>query len=313
MDFISQAYNYKHDWWRYLLAIALSVALSLVLPALFAVLVVVVCGVADNVDFAAALFHAIGSGTLPAWQECIFLLSGHCFFILSLLFAFRKIHKGRTICLISSFTKIRWSRIGVGIIIYMLFSLLAELLMFDKEVVEYVFDAKEFFPYLAVLLLMLPIQVTAEEIFNRSYLGQMFAVMFKYPIVSVLLTSAIFAPLHYGDMQSTESYGVLFADIFVIGITYAIIMVLDDGIELCIGMHYINNLIGLILIKHDGLSGIFRYSEGFKIGYSQVLLDLLIYTIVLLIFTKIYHWDWRRLFKKIEKPEMEMGQKILSD
>lgn len=303
MDFLNNAYKYKHDWWRYALTIILSVLSTFVVPAVLAILYIIVCGVAGNVDVATETIKKVENEELVAWQGAIIMLIWHCFFLCSLLFFFVKIHKGRIISLISSFSKIRWKRIFIGIILYLMVYPLFMLSTPDGSI-EYVFDAKEFVPYLVVLLLMLPIQVAAEEIFNRSYLGQMFALVCRFPIVTVLLTACIFTPLHYGDMQNTESYGVLFSSIFITGTVFAIIMILDDGIELCIGIHFINNLLYFSIYKDDGLSGIFQFVEGFKIGYSEIILDVLAYSLVLLICTKKYHWDWSRLFRKIERPEV---------
>ena len=306
MEFISQAYEYKHNWWRYVLTYVLSNAASVIVLLCVIAIFFAVCKWIDaDADIATAFNPVSENNSLPAYANAFFMLSLHGFLLLSFLLFFKWLHKGNWSCLFNSFSKFRWNRIASAILLYLLVSLVS-LPFFCGELEEmkatFAFNAAEFFPYVLVLLIMLPLQVTAEEVINRSYFGQMFALIFKRPIILVVLTSIIFAFAHYGDMQHAESYAVLFTAIGISGLTYAIIMVLDNGIEICIGLHFINNLISFVLLKRDGFSGLFEINPEYQSGWISVITELVYSIVILLVFTKLYHWDWRRLFQKIERP-----------
>ena len=288
----------------YVLSNAASVIVLLCVIAIF----FAVCKWIDaDADIATAFNPVSENNSLPAYANAFFMLSLHGFLLLSFLLFFKWLHKGNWSCLFNSFSKFRWNRIASAILLYLLVSLVS-LPFFCGELEEmkatFAFNAAEFFPYVLVLLIMLPLQVTAEEVINRSYFGQMFALIFKRPIILVVLTSIIFAFAHYGDMQHAESYAVLFTAIGISGLTYAIIMILDNGIEICIGLHFISNLMTLVMYKREGLSGLFEISHEYQVGWFAVLTELVYSIIVLLVFTKFYHWDWRKLFQKIERPAL---------
>ena len=308
MEFISQAYKYKHNWWRYVLTYVLSNAASVIVLLCVIAIFFAVCKWIDaDADIATAFNPVSENNSLPAYANAFFMLSLHGFLLLSFLLFFKWLHKGNWSCLFNSFSKFRWNRIASAILLYLLVSLVS-LPFFCGELEEmkatFAFNAAEFFPYVLVLLIMLPLQVTAEEVINRSYFGQMFALIFKRPIILVVLTSIIFAFAHYGDMQHAESYAVLFTAIGISGLTYAIIMVLDNGIEICIGLHFINNLISFVLLKRDGFSGLFEINPEYQSGWISVITELVYSIVILLVFTKLYHWDWRKLFQKIERPAL---------
>lgn len=304
MDFLSIVYNYKHDWWRFLLVIGLSLAMSIIIAAIVYILALLLFGISGNIDFFQQVINSTDVCPIP-FVNAIMVFSVYCFLLLSFICLFKWLHKGKWNWLINSFSKFRWNRIGAAIVLDLLFSLVSLPFFFGElEEMEatFAFNAAEFFPYFLVLLLMLPIQVSTEEVIFRSYVGQMFALIFKRPIVIVVLTSIIFALIHYGDLQQTESYAVLFTAIGISGLTYAIIMILDNGIEICIGLHFISNLMTLVMYKREGLSGLFEISHEYQVGWFAVLTELVYSIIVLLAFTKLYHWDWRKLFQKIERP-----------
>ena len=307
MDFLSQAYLYKHDWWRYVLnvvsSVLLIVGLYVFLPSLF----IVICGIFGHIEFANNIMNNAHTYLLPAWQNAVIDFLPYCFLFIGFMLSFKLVHKGKWIWLINVFSQFRWNRIGAAIVLYLLISLVSLPFFFGElEEMEatFAFNAAEFFPYLLVLFLMLPIQVLAEEVIFRSYFGQMSALIFRHLIIPVVLTAMIFAFAHYGDMQHAESYAVLFTAIGISGLTYAIIMVLDNGLEICIGIHFINNLISFVMYKVDGLSGLFEISPEYQVGWFALLTKLVYSIIVLLVFTKLYHWDWRKLFQKIERPAL---------
>lgn len=301
MKFILQAQNYKHDWWRFLLVIGSSYVMSFIIAAIVYTLVLLLFGISGNIVFFEEIINTPAVCPFP-FIEAIISFSWHCFFLIGFIIFFKLLHKGKWNCLVNSFSKFRWNRLLCAISLELLLSLLLLNNQLEQADAKFVFNVAEFLPYLLVLIVMLPIQVYTEEIFSRSYLGQMVGLVAKYPIIPIVITSIVFTLFHYGDLQYADSYVTLFSAIGILGIMYGFIMVLDDGIEICLGLHLANNLFAFVVFKESGLSGLFERQIYYKFGWIEVLFQLIYAIIILLVFTKLYHWDWRRLFQKIERP-----------
>ena len=301
MDFIAFGYNYKNEWWRIALTILLSV-LSVFFAQLVAVLIMTVVGGINGNSVAVQEFFA-DTNAIPAYQKVLLSYGPMLPFLIVFLVCFIKIQSGDVRLLFTVNPRIRIIRIVhascvMGVCI--LLSVFYEVVNTDTS---FVFNSATFTPYLFTLLIFVPIQVVSEEILFRSYLSQILARIVKYPIIVVLLTSIIFAIIHYGDKQSAESYTVLILSIFISGVVLSVIMILDQGIELCIGIHFINNFLLMIIQRNSNAEGLFLV-ERESYGWENLLTDTIMYIAMLFLFTKLYHWDWRKLFQKIERPAL---------
>ena len=126
MEFISQAYKYKHNWWRYVLTYVLSNAASVIVLLCVIAIFFAVCKWIDaDADIATAFNPVSENNSLPAYANAFFMLSLHGFLLLSFLLFFKWLHKGNWSCLFNSFSKFRWNRIASAILLYLLVSLVS--------------------------------------------------------------------------------------------------------------------------------------------------------------------------------------------
>jgi len=94
------------------------------------------------------------------------------------------------------------------------------------------------------------------------------------------------------------------------GLFLGIITLMDEGMELALGFHAANNLVGALLVTSDW--SVFQTHSIFKdlsepsAGIDVILPVVIIYPILLLIFSKKYGWtNWReRLTGDINKIEV---------
>jgi membrane protease YdiL (CAAX protease family) len=137
-----------------------------------------------------------------------------------------------------------------------------------------------------------------------------------FPLV---LTSVLFGIAHSANPE-VANIGFFKMMIFYIGTGFllGIMTLMDDGLELALGFHLGNNLIGSLLVTADWTAlqtdAIFKSTAEPSMSLlSELLIPVLVvYPIMLLILAKRYNWsNWKeRLFGKVEEP-VEENYKII--
>lgn len=300
MNFIQQAYKGKNDWWRYLIALLVVMApfilnflIFLVLPEIFDTLM----KEAENY-----------SGD-KNW----YLLQNLFPFVvlLVLLFLFVKFLHQRSIkSLITSRKSIDWKRFWFGFFTWGVFSVLLLVLGYFMSPDTFVWNFKptQFFMLLLVSLLFMPLQTSLEELLFRGYLMQGLGILAKNRWLPLLITSVLFGLMH-GLNPEVEKIGYSIMVFYIgTGLLLGIATLMDEGTELALGIHAINNIIAATLVTSKWM--VFQ-TDALFIDNSEPNVDLLMYLpvfvgypIYLLILSKKYGWkNWKeKLFGRIEKP-----------
>lgn len=175
-------------------------------------------------------------------------------FVFTLLFlwlALKFIHQKTLTSVITGFEKIRWKRyffaFGVwgGLIVISTF---ISYLISPGEL-ELRFNAGKFAILLITVVVFLPIQTATEELLFRSYLMQGLGIAFKNAIVPLILTSVLFGLMH-GTNPEIKAHGLLIMMPYYIcfGAFLGMLILLDEGAELAMGLHCANNLVSSLLI-----------------------------------------------------------------
>ena len=100
------------------------------------------------------------------------------------------------------------------------------------------------------------------------------------------------------------------------GIFLGILTLMDDGLELALGFHAANNLIGALLLTSDWsafqTNSVFKDTSEPSAGFEILVPLLIIFPLLLLIFSKKYNWsNWKeKLTGTIEIKEIESPQKL---
>ncbi|MFV0346860.1 MAG: lysostaphin resistance A-like protein [Bacteroidales bacterium] len=173
----------------------------------------------------------------------------------------------------------------------------------------YNFDKSSFLKALPIALLILPIQTYVEEFFFRAYLLQGVASGTKNILVSILITSSIFALLHSFNPEVSE-YGALnvIGSIFIMGLGYTLITVLDGGVEISSGLHAFNNISACLFVGMEtnalGAKPLFTTNT---VSESMMLPGAIIQTVVIiLILFLIFRWkNFSDLTHKYSNEEIE--------
>lgn len=318
MEFLAQAHKYKHNWWRYLLTIVLSVLLAQLCAGIIRIVI--------DLRFATPEMHAMGmvERTYALMENMGFALGFSLLvmlpfvFMLFFFFLFYKIlHKGKIKDLLTAATKFRYGRFFYGVAVYgfILAAVLAIGIIFsDPGAVTFSFNANDFFLGLVLMLLLFPIQTLYEEVLCRSYLAQGLALITRQKWVVLIVPTLLFTGLHCMNVAVADSGTWALAEYFLMGLALALCTVLDDGLEMAWGVHFVNNLLATIIITFPNsdirMPALFSSSEPSILSWESLLISFAVMALFLLIATKLYHWDWHKLFQKIERPQVSSLSRV---
>lgn len=239
--FLDNAKRGKNNWWRYLITIILSLLIaSVVAGALLGVFIVIgifIFKQSFNVDLIYQLLEE------PTFLIFLVGLS----FSISFIFLYlctRFLHKKEFISLINTKNKVRWNRIAKGagawLIIIAAFDLVSYLI--DPTGFKISFNFQKFWILAILALIAFPIQASFEEVFFRGYLMQGISLIFKKPIWVLLISALTFSLLHWWNAGTVTMSISIVMSTFIIGLVLGIIVLADNGIEMAMGVHIINNI-----------------------------------------------------------------------
>lgn len=255
-QFLIKGFNAgKNQWWMYLLGILFAFIGYVTFQAIIMIPLM-----------SAALSHGNDLKTIMENPNLIFspdatginrsallaLMMG--MFVFTLLFlwiAIKFIHKKKLTSVITAFESIRWKRY------FFAFGVWGSLLIILTIVGYFVspgdfevrFDISKFLILLVVSVIFIPIQTATEEIIFRGYLMQGLGLAFKNAIAPLIITSVLFGLLH-GSNPEAKAHGLLIMMPYYIffGAFLGALTLLDEGLELAMGIHCANNLLSSLLV-----------------------------------------------------------------
>ena len=167
------------------------------------------------------------------------------------------------------------------------------------------FKVKEFIILFIIAISLIPIQISVEEIVFRGYLMQGFGNWFNSRFMALFLSSTVFGLLHFSNPEIDALGNKFIVQYITAGFILGIIALMDDGLELSLGLHAAQNLIGVLLLTADWTvlqtESILKYTADPEIRTVDLLVSLSLYLIVLIVFARKYSWtNWKeKLFSKI--------------
>jgi membrane protease YdiL (CAAX protease family) len=217
----------------------------------------------------------------------------------------RVVHKRTFAETVNGRRRVRRGRIALGAAVWI--AMLAVYLIVDYAINpgNYVlqFAGWNFVVMVIIALLMIPLQTTSEEFFCRGYLAQETAAATRNRWLAILLPGLFFGLLHVANPEVKEfGFWLAMPQYIFFGLLFGLISVLDDGIELAIGMHTGNNLFLAICTTHassalqtDALFEVQKIYPGRELA-TLVVTGL----IALWIFAVRYKWDFGVLRRRVE-------------
>ena len=262
-------------------------------------------GISNNLGLALMIFSFVG-----------------IFLVFALLI--KPFHRRTVLETINGRNYLRKERIRMGILVWgiiLLLNLIFTLLLAKEGEIEMQFNLAKFIPLLLIVVLLLPFQTTVEELLFRGYLTQGIATRTKSRWAALVIVSLLFGLMHIANPEVKEfGFWLSMPQYILMGLFLGIISILDDGIELAIGIHFINNAFGALFTTHA--SSVLQTDAVFKFNKvdpkSELILLAISGTIALVVLAKIYKWDFGILNKKIEAtppplPQMPKSEAITDE
>lgn len=170
--------------------------------------------------------------------------------------------------------------------------------MFFFDEFQWNFQPLPFLGLLIISLLLLPIQTGFEELFFRGYLLQGIGTLTQNRWILLLVPAIFFGLAHIGNPEVAKlGYGFLLMYIFF-GISFGLIALLDDGLELVMGIHFANNLAAALFVTMDfsafQVPALFRFTGTMEVGTYEILSTLFSEILLLYILAKKYKWSFKK-------------------
>ena len=218
----------------------------------------------------------------------------------AIILVVKYLHKQTLMSVTTSREIIDWKRIFFSFSLWGIFTVSSTLLMIYFSPGDFVYNFKPIpFLILAIIgIVLIPIQTSTEEYVFRGYLMQGFAVLAKNRWLPLVLTSVIFGTMHIANPEVEKMGYIILVYYIGTGFFLGIITLMDEGIELALGFHAANNLVGALLITSDWsafqTNSIFNDVSEPSAGFEILVPIFIIFPLLLFIFSKKYNWtNWK--------------------
>jgi len=170
--------------------------------------------------------------------------------------AYRHVHYKKIKDLITARKQIDFKRIIFSFTLWGALTIISTLISVvgDKSAsIEFQFNATSFFELVIVGLIFFPLQISFEEFAFRGFLMQWCGNIFKNNWAALFITSISFGLMHLSNPE-IATFGVMLAlpQYIIMGLILGIITIMDNGLELALGLHFANNFFASILITAKG-------------------------------------------------------------
>ena len=226
---------------------------------------------------------------------------------IAMLLIMKPLHKRSAKTLITSRASIDWSRVLFAFFAWFGLNLGTEAIMYSLDPGNYTwqFDMQMFLPLLAISLFILPIQTSIEEIFTRGYLMQGIGLGTKTRWIPLLLTSVLFGVMHISNPEVAKfGTGIMMSYYIGVGLMLGVLTIMDDGLELALGIHAATNIYGatLVTFKSSALQTAAMFSVAY-VNINVMVVGLLVAATLFILLCKWkYGWgSFSKLFSPIEQ------------
>lgn len=301
--FILSGTTGRNEWWRYALIVLMSLVGYVIgsIPLLIFQMRAITSGKVAIYDpeLTAKLLNPEIMGLSPYAMLALTLF----IFVVAMigLLVGVKFIAGKTISsIITGYGTVRWQRVVAGAGWWALLSTISTGIVIgaDPQNYEWTFNAAPFMATLAIGIILLPIQTWWEEFLFRGYLMQGIANRFQKPWAGLLGTSLLFAAMHMMNPE-VEKYGILatFPQYLVPALMLGFITLMDEGLELAMGMHFANNLFGTVVVTSSNSA--IQASTLWRANQTDSGIDSIILISQSILFIIILWWKFKWHIQKL--------------
>ncbi|GHT36250.1 abortive infection protein [Bacteroidia bacterium] len=308
MNFLTRSFDHQNQWWKYLLVVLAGFGGGQMVGSIPLIGIVAYKMIASG---GAIMFNPENMADLTVFglSKNVGLLLMLLPFVVSLavtILLINVLHKRTFAETVNGTKRLRYKRFGAGFVVWL--GLMAVyfagdyFLNPDNFVLQ--FDIAKFLPLLLISVLLIPLQTAYEELLFRGYLAQGVAVLTRNRILAFVIPAVLFALLHsFNPEVTTFGFWLAMSQYLFFGLLFGLVAVLDNGIELSIGMHTANNLfLSLMLTSKTSALQTDAVFEQLSLNAGKDTLLLIVMGVLATVFFAWrYKWDFGILAKKIEE------------
>jgi len=295
--FLEQGIKEENKFWKYVLGSLFIIVASFLgqLPMLMAILY--------ETTFKGKSYPTTDEKLMKFFEPNLTLfliLISYVVVLFGIYLVVRYLHQQSFLSIITSRIKLDWNRVRFSFMIWFAFTVISTLLFYYLSPTDFVLNFK-LIPFLVLVIigtLLIPIQTSVEELVFRGYLMQGFANLSKNRWFPLLMTSSIFGLMHLANPEVTKMGYIIMVYYIGTGLLLGAITLMDEGMELSLGFHAANNLIGALLVTSEWsafqTNSIFKDVSEPAAGVDIIMPVLVIYPLLLFIFGMKYNWtNWK--------------------
>ncbi|WP_374173544.1 lysostaphin resistance A-like protein [Flavobacterium tructae] len=222
------------------------------------------------------------------------------FAFVGIYYVVKYMHRQTLLSVTTSRAEVDWRRVGFSFLLWSVFSVLSFVVLYFSSPESFVWNFK-WVPFLILVVIgavLIPIQTSTEEYVFRGYLMQGFANLARNRWFPLLMTSIIFGSMHVFNPEVVKMGYIVMVYYIGTGLFLGVITLMDEGMELALGFHAANNLVGALLVTSDW--SVFQTHSLFidisepSAGVDVLLPVVVVYPVLLFIFSKKYNWsNWK--------------------
>lgn len=299
MNFIQLAFRGKNKFLNYLTTAVLTASTMLGFGLLPYMLALKNAGLpTDGTATVEAAIAALGKNEFLALQLLPFLLA---FFVL--LVCVKLIHKRPVLSMFTTRFSFSWKRFFLSFSLWgmMLSVLLLWSFYFYGHALIWNFNGQSFWGLLLISIFIIPFQTAFEELFFRGFLFQGLGSFFRKGLPTVLFTGLLFGLMHGANPEVKVLGSGILIYYIVTGFFLGVLTLMDDGLELSMGFHAVNNIFGALILTNNWQvfqsDALFMDTSAPGFGWDSIITMVICYPLLLWIYARIYKWKgWKKKF-----------------
>lgn len=221
--------------------------------------------------------------------------------LIGLYIGIRFVHNKPFTFVLTGYNNIRLKKILQGFLLWFLLMSISFIihLIIEKENFILQFNPTLFLQLILVAFLFLPLQTSFEEVLFRGYFMQGFGLLFRNRWLPLIVTSLIFGLLHFFNPEVKEfGFWLTMPQYIGWGLFLGLLVVLDGGLELPLGIHAANNIFISLFVTHR--SSALQTPSLFRVASINPTYDMVEFFLMTLFFLflaqMLYRWKtWKNL------------------
>jgi membrane protease YdiL (CAAX protease family) len=217
-----------------------------------------------------------------------------------LLLCIKSVHRRPIITLFTTRKAFDWKRFFVSFSAWgiLMLAMLTIGYFTSENSYTWNYNPKTFWFLVLIALFVIPLQTTFEEVFFRGFLFQATGSIFQKGLTTAIFTGILFGLVHGANPEvKTLGIGIL-AYYIGTGVFLGLITWKDEGLELSMGFHAVNNIFGAIIVTNSWQvfqSDALLMDHAIpSFGWDTLVSMLICFPLLYMFFAKKYGWKNRK-------------------